>query len=721
VNDAVASVFGVALLVLSLPGMATVGAGAPAADSAQPSGTFGTVGANEDAANETVRHQNPDEYDGDTDDDQLESWLSDRLSSQLEDSTVSLSEGQYDTARSAVGDEYDERLEQYVEVAGETEGSDDDEPTEDDEPNSTEEAYQSAGEEQERLADRVEEYEETRAEYEAALEEGDGERAHDLARELEELYAEIDDASGTLVTSYELITIETDEDLTDASEAVNETRSDIETEQTVVRDEQFVETELHLETDGQAASFSDPLVVQGDIRTADGSTIEDEEIQLLVDGEPVTVDSSSGEWWSEDADGGFELEYQPTAEALDTETITVEYIPDAASPHLRSEEQVDVTIEQDEPTISNLETSDEVAYGDSLSISGEVAVDDVPVDGVPLAVTVDGESLGTLNATDGTFEGTGEIPATVSDGEQTVSISLPFEEQALAATTAESPVTVDETETDLTVDATAVGEDELAFDGRLETAGGDGVEGEQIRIQVDGETVETATTDADGEFADTVAFPSTTDDEVTVTAVYEGEETSLTAATAEATTPMPGEGSGLLDTLPSAALPVLGALFAVVVLTAVAWWRRRSESDSTSDPVAAGSTGEDQETGPSISARALADALVVQATEQLAAGRADSAVRSCYAAVRYARGAAFGGAGGLTHWEFYRSQAADDASADADQLRELIEAYERAAFTADSVPEPAARRILEWTQELCEADGDSDGATGPESVRPSDD
>ncbi|MFC4438481.1 MULTISPECIES: putative sodium/potassium/calcium exchanger [Natrialbaceae] len=726
-NDAVVSMFVATLLVCSLSGTALAGAGAPAApESPQSNQVLGALATTDDAdaENDTVRHQNPDEYDAEGDDAQLESWLSNQLSSQLQDSTIALSEGEYDLAREYVDEEYQDRLGQYVEVTGETEstsaGDEDGEPTEPDE------AYEQAAAEQERLADNVEEYRETKAEYEAALEAGDDERAHELARELEELYAEIDEAGGNAVTSYEVLTNETDADLSEAAGAVNETRDEIADEQTVVREQQFVETELHLETDDETASFSDPLVVHGEIRTADGSSVEDEEIQLLVEGEPVTVDSESGEWWSEDADGGFELEYRPTTLDLESEAITVEYVPDDASTYLGSEAELDVDLEQEEPTITDLEATDEVAYGETLQVSGELAVDGVPVDDVPLAVTVDGESFGTLNVSDGTFSGSGPVPANVSDGDQTVRVSLPFEDQALAATTAEVPVTVAETETELAVEATAIGEDELAVEGSLETAGGEGLEGQPVQLQID-DTTETVTTDADGEFADTVTLPSTAGGEdVTVTATYEGTGTSLAAATTEAAVPVPGGEGGLLDGVPSSLLAVLGALLAIVTLTAIGWWhRRQSEAGQLprepSDD--AGSSTSDRAAESSAPSRAVADSLVSRAAEQLADGRADSAVRSCYAAVRHVHGATLGGTGALTHWEFYRQQADAGAAsgAEADSLREIVEAYERAAFTPDSISESAARHVLERTRQLCETDGKATRSPVSESTHPSDD
>jgi hypothetical protein len=715
VNDAVATLFVAVLLVGSLPGIAVAGAGPSApAESTPLESSLGAV-AGADGTNETVRHQNPEEYDGEADDEELESWLSDRLSSQLEDSSVALSEGEYELARDTMGDEYDERLEQYAEVSGETDATDDD----DDEENNTEEAYRSAAEDQERLTDLVEEYEETQAAYEEALDDGDDQRAHDLARDLEELYYEIDERSDGLVTSYETIGNETGTDFSESAESVEQTRSEVDSEQASVRDQQFVETELVLETVGESISFGDPLVARGEVQADDGSTVDPNDVQLLVDGEPVEAGAAeTDEWWADDGENQFEFEYRPTVQELDTESLTVEYLPTNESTLTRSETELDVQIEQDEPTISNVETTESVAYGDELRIDGEIDVDGVPVDGVPLAVSIGSEHLGTLNATDGSFGGTGELPANISDGEGAVEVSLPFEEQALASTSAESPIQIGETETELDAEATAIGENEIAIDGQFGSADGEGLEGEPIELRVDGTAVETVATGPDGEFNESLAFPETTADEVTVAATYEGAGTNLAAAESESTVAVPGGGSSALDTVPPSALAVLGALAVVLVLTAIGWWRRRGAGDSSTTTVPEVTAAEPD---PEVAARAsreIAETLLSRARQQLANGRPDAAIRSCYAAVRHALAAGGDDTGGLTHWEFYRAYAAAETN---DQLRELTEAYERAAFTPEPVQGSTAERALARTRELCEFDSEADRQQRSEAPRPGDD
>ncbi|WP_265111032.1 hypothetical protein [Halosolutus halophilus] len=677
-----------AVLLLCSPIAATTGASVSAADGAAT--PIATLDA-DDGANETVRHQNPDEYDADGDSERIEAWLSNRLSSRLAGSTVSLSEGEYDRARNFVGEEYRDRLGQYVEVAGDTgeggtgAGRDD--------RNDPEAAFEEAADEQERLIDRLEEYRTTKDEYETAVAEGDDERARELARDLEEIAADIDETSESLITNYELITFETDDDLSDAADAIDETRRDIRGEQAVVRDEQFVETKLRLDADDETVSFLEPLVARGEIRTADGSPIDGDDARFVIDGDPVAVETG--------ANGSVAFEYRPTTQPLSAETVTVEYVPAEQSPYLGSETTLNVSVEQVEPTIANLDSTETVAYGDTLAIEGDVAAGGVPVDGVGLEVRLDGELLGEVPVTDGRIAGAVPVPAAVRDGGHTLRVALPFDDRALAGTIAETPVTVAETETDLTIDASATDENELQVAGTLETAAGDGVGDQPVEIHRDGETVATVTTDSAGEFVTTLAVPSSAASDVHVAAEYDGAETNLAPTATETTVSLSGTDRG-----PSSSRPTWAVLVGIVVIAAgggLWWWRRRPAAggavdDADPDPVADPPGTGDRATTPE-----LVDALLSRAREHLANGRPEAAVRASYAAVRHEYRDDAETPAARTHWEFYH-RLGDDLDAEGEtieQLRAVITEYERAAFAPDRVSASAAQRVLERTRQVC--------------------
>ena len=705
----------VALLVCSI---AVAGGAAIGLDS----GVGSIVLADENDGNETVRHANPDTYDEGGDSDRIAGWLSDRLSSQLAESSAAISEGEYERAREILGDEYREQLEQYVEVSGETDDGE-------------ESAFERAADQQETYADTLEQFNETQEEYERALEDGDDERTRELARELVSLAEELDNVSVQLTESYDAIGNETGEDFSDVQESITGTSQETNETTYQIREQTFVETALTVETENDSISFLHPLSATGELETADDSMPESITVEVREGTQRVDVDD----------DGRFEFVYHPTDLPLDADSITVSYVPEPNSSHLGSETTVNVSVEQDEPTITDLTATGEVAYNDTIAVGGTILVDGSSgpiestdgigvgdrnstgetdtsggnggaqhVDGVPLEVTLDGERLGELMATNGTVEGEFDVPAAVSAGEVELRVALPFEDRALSGTAATQIVTVAETETAIEVDAELdEGTDEdgeserLVVEGALETAEGEALANQSVEIRIDGSTVTTAETHEDGTFAANASVPPGAGDSLEVEAVFDGRETSLagtkTATTIELTT---AGGWQSVLTWFVAGLGVTGLLVGAGVWY---WYRRRArvgdeetdEHDERGDQER--STADDESRTPATPSP------IAVAADLLSSGRPDDAVTAAYAGVRRTLAAQVEDAERLTHWEFYTQYR----GAGRDALRDLTERYERAAFAPEGCSEGEASAVLERARELC--GGEVDRRSQPSS------
>lgn len=700
----------VALSTAAVAGPAGVqeGAGASTADTsvADPLVTASVenaVQADDDSAeNETVRHRHPDEYGDDGDLDSVQAWLAGWMSDRLGESSIQLSQGEYDLASEIVGEEYRERLGQYVEVAGETDGE------------SSEDEFEDAGEDQEEFVSLLEQFEETRADYEEALEEGDTERARELARELVELAAELEEVSVSLEELFAEIEEVTDEDLTEPRELISQISSDVQSETEDIVSEEFVETDLRVEIEQERISFLEPLRGAGQVTTAEGEQLANETIWLAVANETTQVETDDA--------GEFAFEYRPTDLPLNTSSLTIEYVPDIVSIYLGSQATVEVTVGQVEPRIVDLSGSDQFAFGDESAVSGELLVDDVPVDGVTLDVLIDGQQIGTVGTSDGSFHGTVTLPASIPDGEQTLAVRLPEEDRALAGVSAAREVVVSETETTLSLDATHEGDDEVAVSGMFETTDGLGVEGESVEVSVDGTTATTVTTDENGEFSESITV-STPDegDAVTVQVSYRESASNLGDAEDEATVtlPVPGPGESGSDIWGlSTWLWIAGG--SLLVFLALVLWRLSRSGRMPVPDVLGGSTGGPDRESPAESAAqpavtdadssgpTAAESLLQHASEQLQDGRPDVAVQACYSAVRENLGSRFGTAGALTHWEFYQqyrgAAGSDTDDSSHETLREVTEEYERATFSREEISLDSAQRVFERARELCRVD-----------------
>lgn len=650
-----------------------------------------------DDQNETPPHRNPDDYSEDGDLEGVEAWLTERLTNRLSEGAIELSEGEYDRAKGYVDAEYREQLDQYVDVAGQTEGE------------SREAEFEEAGEQQARLTEAVQEYRETKAAYEDARRAGDDDRARELARELETLAAEIDSLGGSVRKQYETIETETGADLSEPETAVANVTEGVQAEQTVVRAQEFEETELTVTPERSEISFREPLIATGQVQTVDGEPIANEEIQLAINNhtERVTTDTS----------GAFTLEYRPTNESVAADTLGIRYVPATQSPYLGDETNVSVSIEQVDPTVSMTETSDAVSYETEAAVAGELSVDGVPVDGVPLAVVLDGERIGTVTVTDGTFDGTVGVPASVLTGERDLTVRLPFEDQALAPTTATTRVRVRETETSLSVDATPAGDRTLTITGTLRTADSEGISEEPVQFRIDGATVGTVTTQADGTFEDTVSVPGSMDEgDITLVAAYDESDSNLAPTDTETVVTLGTTGSG-----PSTTAWLAGGFLAVIAIGGGVWWFRRFTGEGSSSGDAAGDRGSttDGPTAVDPAAESSPDAvesLFDQASEQLSRGQPDAAVQTGYAAVRRVLASQLDAPEALTHWEFYRTYRRTDAP-DAELLYAVTEHYEHATFGYGGVSRDQAANSLTHARRLCGLDEQpEDGVRADDSI-----
>ncbi|WP_408959719.1 Ig-like domain repeat protein [Natrinema sp. 74] len=651
-------------------------------------------------SNDTRQHRNPRQYDESGDLTGLENRLATRLAQSLETGAISLEDGEYAAAAASVDEAYAADLARYADVADATAGED------------YGDLFELAGENQARLVEAVRQYNATRSEYERARAIGDDERARALARELESLAGTVNESSSELQATYDGLERSTNANLSESDAAVESVAAEIRREQAAIREAEFVTTELTVEAEREQISFREPLTATGQLRTADGRPVGSETIRLEIGNGSVRTETA--------ADGSFSVTYRPTTESLSTDRLNVEYVPINESIYLGSETSVPVSISQVEPTVSNLETPDTVAYDENTTVRGNLLVGETPVDGVPLAVTLGDKRIATVETSNGFFETDVTVPASVADGDRELGVRFDREGRALAAMTATNDVTVRETSTDVTISATRVGDDErtVAVDGTLETVNGSAIAGRSIRLNAGDTTIETVTTGDDGSYATTIEIPATAGRDVRVVAAYDGSGSNLESETAASTVSF-SSGSRAWSGLPAWAwLGFGGGVAAFAALVAFAW-RSRARSSDRESATAPGDGTADRGTTPGDgrSRPEIARSVLEHGHDALSSGRPDRAVELGYAAVRHALTGAVDSSTtstALTHWEFYRRWAdrrddgADDS--DADLLRTVTERYERATFDVATVSAAEAERVLEVGRRLCDRYADGDDA-----------
>jgi|GEM_PF-690847 len=671
-------------------------------DPALPASTTPDAPAN----NSTVQHEDPAAVDENGDVGQLKSWLTSRLADRFSQSTLQLSQGEYEQARGVLGDDYRDLLGKYVDVAGDTTGDGDDQ---------TANRLQDASTTQREYVDEVRSFRETYDEYQAAKANGNEARARRLARNLSATGDRVQQLSQNLTA--DLLAVQNTTDV-QFGETIATTRNITETitsrEQSVTAAE-FVATRLEVSATESTVSFSNPLTITGQVSSENGSAVAGESATVVVGSQRARV--------TLDADGRFTVSFRPVTTPERADTVSVRFRPVDTSRYLGSNGTVPVDIRQATPTVTVETNTKTVGYGDRVQVFGQTAVAGTPVPDAPVTVRLgDGAVQSTRTNTDGEFDETVRVGARMQPGQHEVVAVAGDPQQAVGSGTGASTIRVVETSTSLSVTGT-VEDERLVLQGRLTTTEGRPIPGQPVELSVSGLGVTTATTNQTGAFQTSMATPGLEpESQATVDATYTGTGTNLDESNASTSVTIPAAGSG---PGPGAQVPVPGTnptllvgagLLALLLagVLAVGWRRRRSGTGSTTaDGATAGGSGAGDSTGAAVPP--VVDRLhraMDAATTRLESGGPGAAVDVLYPAVRQYLTTTTGLAETGTHWEFYDAVRETPATADwAPVVRDLSESYERRRYAERSVdPADVAVILDQLGDRLAELDsGVTDG------------
>ncbi|QLH81351.1 hypothetical protein [Halosimplex pelagicum] len=694
-----------ALLVAgSLPVSGALVAGAPTADDRVTRGDGpqlthlgGDSGGLAVQANNTTRqHDNPANISEAGDLLGVRDWLSNRMLQGLSTGAIQLDQGQYEQAQSVLGDEFGARLDQYVDVVGETDTETDDDNAD---------PFERTRDAQRNLTETVQSYDETYEAYQDAVEADDEAAARERARRLQRLATDVRRLNRTVIGGYQRLENQSGADLGRATTSVENVTENVTERQREVDEALFTGTALALSSDSATISYSDPLRASGQLTTDAGEPVADREIRVRIAGRDRTVRT--------DGDGQFQLTFRPRTVRIDRSSLTVRYVPANESPYLASNDSVAVDIEQVTATLSVEEASEQAAFGDQVEATARLALDGQPVRGIPLRATIGSARLGSsVTAETGTASTSGTLPATVPAGNRSLTVSAGGPNMAVTADPVSRPISVRSTGTNLTVAAEQSPGDTLAVEGTLTTTDSRPVGEQPVEVAVGEAVTETVRTGADGSYAlavDGSQLGVTGNATVTVRARFDGADTNLDNASAATrftyrnrTALGTGTGDGS-SPLPSNVFPgegpissvALGGLAALLVLFVVLLVLRRRYADGGGSSTDAAS-GDDPDDATGVGPTAAADASAAEPADEISAadgldfGPAESflAAGNTAAAVRYAyqhfRGHVAEDVGAPesdTHWEFFERCRANGM--DSDQLnviRDLVEAYEAVEF-----------------------------------------
>lgn len=613
-------------------------------------------------------HRNPEESRSEGSLDLLESVLRGSMNGNLDASTANLDDGDYERARQLLGSEYTEDLSRYRELS------------EDLDTQQQADLFATVRTDQQRYIDSVEAYERTLREYEQAREAGNSERARELAHELDRRAEAVDQTGAALESTYQTLGNKTDSEYNDRVSEIQTRRENVAATQTSVTERELTETTLSVTANQSTVTFQDSVTLSGELRTADGESVDREEIPLRVENQAYTTEI--------DSDGSFELTVEPATVWVETDSLQVAYRPVSSSELRGSQTSVPVSVSSTATAVRIDAASERASYDDPVGVTGVIATEGgQPVPGTPVALRVDGRQIGTAETTaDGAFSFDRPIPSDVPTGETDLTVSVLPSSLALDASSGTTSLAIESTPTTVSVDTTTdANSGEIQVNGSLQSAAGRPIAEIPVRIQVAGTEVGVVETDANGEFTDRFALPAgSAGGNVQVTATAETPAGNLESTSDSTTVDVPKPLVGQRGVVTPTQIGLAGLLGLLGLAGGVGWWLRQqptvvdSTTESVDSPVATDSDGQQE--------------LLTAAVDRLNEGADEAAATLAYAAVRHHLRDRVDSSETATHWEWY--QACVGAGVDRlSDLETLTEAFEQVTFAPGETDKAASQAV----------------------------
>jgi len=644
------------------------------------------------------------------------------LGDRIVSGAVLLAAGAYDRAREQLGPEFDADLRRYQRFVAAT-------PIAADDNAST--ALRQAGQAEQELIVAVASYEQAITEYREARRAGDEQRARETARQLHRLAREINSTSSDLQRSYERLSSATDRNLTNATTAIDAVAANVTEIQSGVQDVSLVTTRLRVTVNRTNISATRPLIVTGQLISENGTALNNRTIRLRV-GERV-----NGPRTQTGTNGTFELRYRPASVPVGSMVATVEFVPELTSRFERSNSTIEIEISQERPTLSVATTPSVARFDESVSVTGQLRVDNVSLAGVPLVVSYGNRTLGFVRTgSDGRYNHTMRLPLAIPTGQVPVRVRADYRGRAIAPVTRNTTLTVRRTETAISVNATNTSDRRITVRGYLNASEGDGIPNQQVVITLDGAETDRVITTANGSYRTTVDVPpevvGPNATEISVGARFDATGTNLGPSTTRTTVLLPGTGApvsvGFVDRVLSRirnAIPLGLVPVGILLLVGGGVYLRRRRSVGGRDTAvengrsAGGGDGESKGSAPMTAPEeppqpSGADAVegeydIEAARQRLSEGSVDSAIELAYAAFKRRVASAYDLDPTQTHWEFYAAcvEAAPDGQG-RDTFEWLTATYERAAFAPGGLTRADAERYVREVEDIDSAEAFGD-------------
>ena len=634
-------------------------------------------------------HQDPTNVTEAGDSQQVARYLSSQLASRLNASALAAGDEEYVEGRMLLGGDYDALLAQYAAVA------------EDGNAAQTAAQFNLTREQQLEILNRAEQLNQTAAAYQAAVENGDDDRARALARDIVANASELNASTAALNQQYANLESQTNLSFDTAQDSIATNQRRLTQAAGAIASREFSDTNVTVQLGQTNLSATTPTTASGRLTTANGTVVDNATIRVGIGSDTVTTQT--------DSNGTYTTSYQPLNVSTNASTLTATYVPASAAPFLSSTATTPITVTgQHTASISITNATTSAGFGDRVRVSGDVdlrSVENRSLARLPIVLQIGERELATTStAPTGSYAINTILPETFAPRKHPVRVVLATEGRTVAPAVATTQLTVQSTPTELSIETTETETDaqNLTIAGTLTTAGGDPLADQTLQLQLGETPLETIQTDETGQYQTALDRSRIRNQDTRVLTVhFAASESNLEPSTAEQTLSLPvaNQNRQLVFVGGALLLLLVGGTLVVRWQFTTQWTRihkwlgwRPAEQEVPATPVetepghtAAADLSEDASSADDLSLRD-------RAQTALNSGDSDVAVQLAYAAFRtQTRGVVDRS---QTHWEVYDRWCATDLP-EASAVHQLTTAYEQAAFASESVSTEAAQAIID--------------------------
>lgn len=576
-----------------------------------------------------------------------------------------LAEQNYEAASETLGAAYRSDVVRLTDIAEATENTSDDQLAA---------AFREAQINQRAAIETGTEYRQLYQQYQQARANQNETEARQIARRLSDRFTELNNTATNLTAVSETIASLNESRAQQIQQRINTTLQRVESITKNAQESTYIDTAITANTTRTRTSPSQPLIITGQLQSANSSKNE-----TTLTNRTIALETPRGTvQTTTNASGRFRITYTPIRLTLGDTNLTVQYVPQGSAGYLGSSDTVQTQVVSRRPAFDKLSFPETLSNGTQNKITARITIENKSYSGIPIIASVNNKTVGQGRTNmSGYVSIPIQLPLSTPEGLIEVTVQAGRSNMAVAVRQLSRPITVRPVQVNLDVTGSPIDNRTFRIGGRLTRDGAGLINYQSVTVLADDRVIALLRTNSNGIFKSNLTLTKThpaladTRRVVNLTVRFRSPSTHLSTATTttsvilNATSVTGNSYTGLLryGVKPTTWTLASGIVAIGITATAILFHRRNNHDDEPSqenridlDEISTDDNTRTGTDGVEISAHTLS-ALYTEA-QSATVSDPERATRLGYFAVRQHFSNTIklsddSAQDSLTHWEFY--------------------------------------------------------------------